>query len=433
MKGDARADALAVLTACRRKGLWLDAALRAQLKNTDRRQAALCSWLCYTVAQNRRYLDFLIAKQSRLPLHKIQPQVLDCLRLGLCQLWASNSIPPSAAVNETVKAIRASAGARAAGFANALLRAFANTEVWPEPPRQPPEQYHSIRYNLPVWMVERFQSLLGGQTEDFFASVNRQPPLTLQFNPAKTNGAALRKELEAQGLEPQDHPLWPHCLQVENAAGLDGWPCWTSGAVWVADVAAALAVQAAGAGPGMRVLDACAAPGGKTLLLASAMEGRGHITACDIHDHKLEALRHTVERAGETCVEVCRQDALSFQPQWAQRFDLVFCDLPCSGLGVMAKKPDIRDKTAEQAAALPDIQKSMLANLGRYTKPGGRLLYATCTLLPEENEDVARHFTRQNPDFQPKTQEAGQDWQTTLWPHLHNTDGFYFALWEKSL
>jgi 16S rRNA (cytosine967-C5)-methyltransferase len=368
-------------------------------------------------------------------MSKIHPQVLDCLRLGVCQLWASDRIPPSAAVNETVKLIRKSGHERAAGFANAVLRSLCKQDVWPEPPREPFDLYCSLKYNMPLWMVRRFQELLGTEAEIFFQSVNRQPPVTLHFDPSKTNKTWLRNELESAGCRVNEHPHWPHCLQSDSAAGLEEWPVWKSGAVWVADAAAALAVEAAGIKPGMRVLDACAAPGGKTLLIAAALQSKGHITACDIIDRKLDALRQVVARTGTENIGVVKQDALEFHIGWENSFDAVICDLPCSGLGVMAKKPDIREKTEKQIAALPDKQKAMLNNLSLYVKPGGKLLYATCTLLPDENEHVAAHFRKNNPEFTPKFffNRFGQASQLTLWPHRHHTDGFYFALWEKSL
>jgi 16S rRNA (cytosine967-C5)-methyltransferase len=435
MAKNARTVALTVLSACRRKGVWLDVELRERLRFMDTREAALCSWLCYTVVQNRRYLDFVIADRSRLPIAKMHPQVLDCLRLGVGQLWASDSIPPSAAVNETVKLIRKAGHERAAGFANAVLRSLCGSDAWPELPRDPADRYFSLKYNLPVWMVRRFQELLGTEAEAFFQSVNRKMPVTLHFDPLKTNKDELRLALESAGHSVREHSLWRHCLQIESTAGLEEWQIWKEGAVWVADTAAALTVSAAGLQPGMRVLDACAAPGGKTLLLAAALKGTGDITACDIYDHKLEAMRQTVARVGLQNISIIKQDALLFRSDWENQFDVVFCDLPCSGLGVMAKKPDIREKTEESIAAIPDTQKAMLNNLCRYVKPGGKLLYATCTLLPEENEGVAEHFGKHNRAFTPKdfTNGIGRGSQMTLWPHRRDTDGFYFALWEKSV
>ncbi len=424
MAGNARTAALRALTEQRRQGVWLATALDKALDGLDARDAALATWLCNGVEQHKRLLDFFVQSKSSLPLSKVQPQVLDSLRLAVYQLWASDSIPVSAAVNEAVKQIKKSAGPRAAGYANALLRALANSD-WALPPREPFDSFLAVRYSLPDWLAARFVAQLGEpEAEALCACMNTPPPVTLNFNPHRTDKEALRAALVDMGLEPRDHALWPHCIQLAGAARLDDIPQWRSGEVWVADPAASLAVAAAQPQPGMVVLDACAAPGGKTLACAAHLNGQGSITACDIAPRRVDDLKVAVARAGYAHVDVQTRDAGVFEPAWQDAFDLVIADLPCSGLGVLAKKPDIRNRTEAEIAHLPALQLSLLDNLCRYVKPGGRLLYITCTLLVEENEGVADAFSQTHDDY------SRLAWNT-LWPHRHQTDGFFYALWEK--
>jgi len=198
----------------------------------------------------------------------------------------------------------------------------------------------------------------------------------------------------------------------------------------VQDAAARCATLAAEIKPGMRVLDVCAAPGGKSFSAAFAMQNSGQIVACDLHENKLKRIREGAERLGVTCIETAAADGRVFRPAWEGAFDAVLCDVPCSGLGIIRKKPDIRYKDPSALAALPPIQRAILANAARYVRPGGVLLYSTCTILPEENEGVTDAFLTEQDRFtyEPFTLPIGPtDGRVTLWPQRHGTDGFYLA------
>ena len=205
------------------------------------------------------------------------------------------------------------------------------------------------------------------------------------------------------------------------------------GLFYIQDPASRLAVLAAGVEPGMKVLDACAAPGGKSFALSIAMEDRGAVISCDLHPHKKKLMQAGAQRLGLACMNPQTADATVFREEWADAFDLVVADVPCSGLGVIRKKPDIRSKDPELLAGLPEVQSRIIDNVCRYVKPGGVLLYSTCTLLEEENRQIVEAFLSQHSEFSlepfslPEPIGRVEEGMLTLWPHRHDTDGFFFA------
>jgi len=209
------------------------------------------------------------------------------------------------------------------------------------------------------------------------------------------------------------------------------------GYVYVQDPAARLAVKAAGLERGMSVLDACSAPGGKSFAAASEMNGEGHIVACDIHKNKLVRIEKSAERLGVGIIETRTMDAREPDTDLIEAFDAVIADVPCSGLGVIRKKPDIRYKPEEELKGLPVIQSAILRSISKCVKPGGTLLYSTCTVLKLENEDVVRSFLKENPDFALESFElpfiGKTDGMVTLWPHIHGTDGFFICRMKRRI
>lgn len=206
---------------------------------------------------------------------------------------------------------------------------------------------------------------------------------------------------------------------------------YQKGLFYVQDAGARLAVLAAGPKAGQRVLDCCAAPGGKSFACAIQMEDQGEIACCDIHPHKIKLLEAGRDRLGCSSLKPTLQNAAQPRPEWQESFDVVLADVPCSGLGIIRKKPDIRYKAAAPLAGLPRIQSAILANSASYVRPGGTLLYSTCTILQRENEDVVDYFRSEHPEFSledftlPGVGACGG--MLTLWPHIHGTDGFFMA------
>ena len=431
-----RAAALRVLTRCHTGGAWADAALQAQLKRDGLTgpDAALCSRIVYGVLQNQLLLDFVIgAFCSQKPQH-LQPPLTDILRIGAYQILFLDKVPDSAAVNESVKLAKLSGRGQAAGLVNAVLRRISREKnALPEIPRRDTVQYLSIRYSHPKWLVKRLLALLGeAETEAFLAADNAVAPTTVQVNPMKTTKEALLESLAQSGVSAAPHPWVPDCLELTGTGDLTALSAFSQGLFLVQDGAARLVTLFAGITPGQQVLDVCAAPGGKSFSAAFAMADQGRILSCDIHENKLSRIRQGAERLGISCLETAAADGRVFRPEWAEGFDTVLVDAPCSGLGIIRKKPDGRYKRPDDLFALPVIQTAILENAARYVRSGGVLVYSTCTILPEENQQVTDAFLVQHPDFikEPVSlpQPAGNtDGQLTLWPQRHGTDGFYIC------
>ena len=436
MSHSARDTALKVLIACRTHGAWADAALKAQLARDQLspQDAALCSRMVYGVTQNRLLLDFYLAAYcSQKPDH-LQPPLLDILRLGAYQILFLDKVPDRAAVSEAVELAKRSGRGQAAGLVNAVLRKLSqNKNALPSIPDRDEVKFLSIRYSHPKWLVKRLLELLGREeTEAFLAADNTAAPLTVQVNPLKTTQEKLTAELEALGVRVTPHAWVPGCLELSGTGDLTALEPFRAGHFLVQDGAAALAARAAAVTPGQRVLDVCAAPGGKSFGAAFAMEDRGEILACDLHENKLKRIQDGAQRLGLTSIRTAAADGREFRPEWEAAFDTVLVDAPCSGLGIIRKKPDTRYKKADDLFTLPVVQQAILDNACRYVKPGGVLVYSTCTILPEENQQVTDAFLAQHRDFSredlPLPDQAGQaDGQVTLWPHRHDTDGFYIC------
>lgn len=424
----ARDAALRALLACRKDGAWSDGALKQLLNGMELRDAALASRLCYGVLQNRMLLDEWLKPFVR---GKLQPAVEEILHLAVYQLTFLDKIPPSAAVNEAVGQAKRFANPAAARVVNGVLRSFLRAGT----PAMPTEL--SLRYSHPAELVALLTAQFGDKTERLLQSHNEAPPTVLQVNTLRATTQQTIQALTEAGAEVQVHPWLPDCLTVRGTGNPERLEAFRSGWCYVQDAAARLAVWAAELRPEQRVLDCCAAPGGKSFAAAIAMKNKGEIISCDIHPHKLQLIERGAERLGIGCIKTRLQDAAAPVGEWENAFDTVLCDVPCSGLGVIRKKPDIRYKALAQTERLPEVQAAILNNQARYVRPNGVLLYSTCTILRRENEAVVEAFLRQHPEFTPEKAvypdasglEAAA--MTTLLPCDHGTDGFFVAKLRK--
>ena len=432
---NARTTALSALIATRRQNAWSDGVLKEYIARDrlDARDAALASRLCYGVLQNRMLLDFYIAYFLNGKLRELQPVVLDILRLGAFQIVFLDKIPASAAVNEAVEQCKSYANRRAAGLVNGLLRAMArNRDALPEPPDL------ATKYSHPQELVELLEESVGKDAiEPLLKCDNEITPTILHANPLRADAESVFAELEEAGAVLTPHPWLPDCRLAQGTGNLERLDAFRDGRVYVQDPAAHLAALASGVEPGMQVLDACAAPGGKSFAAAMQMRNEGSILSCDIHPHKLTLIEKGAERLGITMLQTRLQNAAEHDPALDGQFDAVIADVPCSGLGVIRKKPDIRYKPLEPLARLPELQRAILENVCRYVKPGGTLVYSTCTVLRRENEAVAEAFLKEHPDLSPETIPAPtgfgleNDGMLTLLPFKHDTDGFFICRMRK--
>ncbi len=432
--GSARETAVLTLTACERQKAWSDGHLKRAIRESglDRRDGALCAQLCYGVLQNRLLLDWRLGRVCAMPLGKLDLEVLCGLRVAAYQLLFLDRIPPSAAVNEAVNLARKHCrNPRAAGLVNGVLRALLREEA-PEVRGRDELETLSIRTSHPRWLAEAFVGLLGMEGgAALMEADNERPSTAAQVNTLRTEPSRLAEELRSAGVEAEPHPWLEGCLLLRGTGDLERLEAFRRGDFYVQDPASRLAVLAADPRPGERVLDCCAAPGGKSFAAAIRMENRGELISCDIHPHKIRLLEAGRDRLGLTIAAPALQNGTQVREDWLDGFDAVLADVPCSGLGIIRKKPDIRYKDPGPLAGLPRVQRAILDNCARYVRPGGTLLYSTCTLLPRENGEVVDGFLAERPDFAPEPfalpRWGVQPGRVTLWPHVHGTDGFFMA------
>lgn len=411
-----RKTALDALERCRRDGAWSGQVLSSLLakKQLDRRDSAFASRLFYGTLQNLSFLDHCIAVYCK---GKIEPKVRDILRLGLYQILFMDKVPDSAAVNECVKLCKGSAFSRASGLVNAVLRRTVR-EGAPPVEGEGTASYLSILYSHPLWIVEELIGRRGyAQTEALLKANNRPVPVYIQTNTLKTSPEHLAAALGAER-----HPHLEACLILDDGAAGIASPEFEAGHFFVQDPAARMAVAMAEPKAGMKVLDACSAPGGKSFAAALEMKNEGEILSCDVSAAKLALVAEGAQRLGMSCIRVRPQDARNFHEPDA--YDLVIADVPCSGMGVIRKKPDIRYRDREGIRGIPALQLEILNNLSQAVRPGGAIAYSTCTWRKEENEDLVRRFLSTDADF---TIEK----ERTFWPDCDETDGFYICLMRR--
>ena len=432
----ARDVALEVLMQVDRANAWSDGSLKRTIaKNKlDSREAALATRLSYGVVQNKMLLDYYISCYCTQKAEKLEPVIRNILRIGGYQILFMDKIPHRAAVNEAVEQTKKNKREKAAGMVNAVLRKFvANWMNMPALPNGSTAEYLSVRYSHPLWLVKRLMNLLGAEeTEAFLQQNNEIVPTTIQVNPLKTTAEELAAELTQSGVLVEKHPWLSGCFEVSGTGDLENLPAFTEGRFMVQDAAARLVANIAQPAEDAKVLDMCAAPGGKSFALAFDMGDKGQIVSCDVHPHKLKLLESGAQRLGINNLRAVLADGTEHHAAWEQAADLVVADVPCSGLGIIRKKPDIRYKKPEELAKLPVLQMKILENAATYVRPGGTLIYSTCTILPEENEGVTEAFLANHIDFTleefvlplPIGNSKGH---LTLWPQRFGTDGFYIC------
>ena len=431
----ARETALNVLIACRKQKAWSNATLKEYISrdHLDRREAALATRLIYGVLQNRLKLNFYLKQLLTGKIKDLHPVVLDVLHLGMYQIFEMDKIPESAAVNESVALAKKYCRwqRNASGLVNAVLR---NAVRGKETLKQP-KSWEDL-YSHPQKLLDLLQESIGKEKMlSMLQANNGVPPTVVQVNTLRTSTEALTAQLEWDNVTVEPHPWMEDCLILSNTGNLESLKAFREGLFYVQDAAARLAVQCAQIPKGhhIRILDCCAAPGGKTFAAAITMGGEGKIRSCDIYRHKTQLIQKSAERLGLHNIIVREQDATENRPNWNDKMDVVLADVPCSGYGIIRKKPDIRYKDPAEMDQLPALQLQILNNQARYVKPGGLLLYSTCTLLRRENEEVVEDFLYNNTDFTleplplPPVFPRNTTGMLTLVPGEYDTDGFFIA------
>ena len=427
----ARQTALNVLIACRKEGGWSNSVLKTYTlrDRLDRREAALAARLCYGVLQNRLKLDFYLQQLLTGKVSSLHPAVRDILHLGLYQLRLMDKIPDAAAVNESVALTKQYCPKvrSAPALVNAVLRRAAAEEL------TEPRSYVE-KYSHPQALVDLLKDYVGKERLEAMLRANNDiAPMTIQVNTLRTTLDALQAALEAEGITAQKHAWMENCLVLSGTGSLESLQVFREGLFYVQDPAAKLSVLCAEVPENARVLDCCAAPGGKSFAACIAMGGTGNVTSCDIHEHKIPLIEKGAQRLGFGGITARCQDGAAFNPEWENAMDVVIADVPCSGYGIIRKKPDIRYKDPKSMAELPQLQLQILRNQARYVKPGGVLLYSTCTLVRAENEGVVEAFLAEHPEFSleklplPSVFPKNETGMLALVPGEYDTDGFFMA------
>ena len=430
----ARQTALHVLMACRQEGAWSNGILKEYIQRDglDRREAALATRLSYGVLQNRLLLDFYLKQLLTGKLKSLHPVVRDILHLGLYQLYLMDKIPESAAVNEAVELCKKH-NRNAASLVNGVLR----NAIRSKDTLQQPRSYQEI-YSHPQKLIDLLCEDVGkSRLAPMLKANNDIPPTVIQVNTLVCDSETLKARLEQEDVAVTAHPWLTDCFILSGTGSVDRLESFRQGLFYVQDAAAKLSVLCAQISTGAKVLDCCAAPGGKSF--AAAMAGAGEITSCDVHPHKIPLIEKGAQRLGITHLQAVCQDASVNVAKWQNAMDVVIADVPCSGYGIIRKKPDIRYKDPDTMLDLPALQRAILDNQATYVKPGGTLLYSTCTLLHRENEDIVNAFLADHPDFTleplplPAAFPKNESGMLTLVPGEYDTDGFFIARLRRKL
>ncbi|MBR5152310.1 MAG: 16S rRNA (cytosine(967)-C(5))-methyltransferase RsmB [Clostridia bacterium] len=404
------------------EGTYSNQALKTLLgqKDLPREDRGFVTELLLGVVRNKLFLDYVISRFSSVRLKKLSPWIHGILRLGVYQVVCMERIPDSAACNEMVKLAGKYSRGASKGFVNGVLRTVSREkDRIPYPDDQ--TEAMSVRYSCPLWLTEKLLSQYGAETEEILAATLKPYPVSLRVNTLKTDKEELQKRLLEEGVRTYPHEKNDRCLYVDGGLNVEQSPAYRDGLYTLQNISSMTAVEWLAPLRGERVLDLCAAPGGKTTYMGERMENTGKIVACDIHPHKIPLLTAAAERLGLTIVETVCLDATELSAEWMESFDCVLADVPCSGIGVIHKKPDIKwNRNAEDVDALAEVQEKILNNAATYVKAGGRLVYSTCTILQEENGDQIAKFLKTHPEFVLEKEE-------TLFIHKTGGSGFYIA------
>ena len=438
----ARERALIIINAVHEQEAYANVALARELRkgglsDMDRR---FVTELVYGTVKAGDTLDWIIRKYINRPMSKVSPMVRDILRMGVYQLKYMDKVPPSAACNESVELAKRFGHDGVAKFVNGVMRTMVR-----EPEKGAfPEGKGNATINLaltqqhPEWLVRRWIKEFGFEEAASLCAFNNNPaPLSVRTNTLKTNPSELMLQLVSLGLDCRQSEFAPEGILLGSHGSLDDLPVLQEGYCQVQDESSMLVAHVVDPQPGELVLDVCSAPGGKTTHMAALMENRGRIVACDIYDHKLERVRNNAQRLGITIIDPMLMDAREIWQEFPQQADRVLVDSPCSGLGVLRRKPDSRwRKTPELLKELPRLQLDILKSGAAAVKPGGLLVYSTCTIAREENQEVVQAFLDSTREFTlinagERLPNPREDEMVQLYPQRDGTDGFFISCMRR--
>lgn len=420
----ARFTAVKTVYAVQSEGAYANVALaqvlrQEKLSDLDRR---FCTELVYGTVKVGASLDWKIAKYVNRPLEKIDAKILAVLRVGMYQIFFLDRVPESAAVNESVEIAKKFCGIGASKFVNGVLRSAVREPQKSEFPTDDGVESLALRTFHPLWLVELLAGEFGLETaQKICATDNVEPPLCLRVNLLKSSRAEILDALEKFGATAEESKLVPEGIICRSHGALDSFKPLKGGLCQVQDESSMLAAHWLNPAAGEFVIDCCAAPGGKATHIAELMKNRGRIVAADVYETKLQHIRENAKRLGIKIIEPVLLDAREIGDKYASQADKVLVDAPCSGLGVLRRKADLRwKKSPAEIAELPKLQAEILASAAKTVKIGGTLIYSTCTIIRRENEEIVENFLKFNKNFKIVAVK-------NFLPHIDGTDGFFIA------
>lgn len=414
--------------------ILLDSALSEQ--GLSEREKAFAAALFYGVTERKLTLDYIIEQNSRIPFKKLEKEAVAVLRAGYYQLLYMPSVPESAAVNESVKLCRKLKAFGAEGFVNGMLRSFIRNGKQISFEGLDEVKTLSLKYSCPEWIAAKWLREYGEENaiRAMEASLGA-PPLYVRVNSTKITDDELVNLLKKEHVKAERNPRLNGCIKLEKAGEIEQLDAFKAGLFHVQDVSSQLCCLTLRPIVNETVIDICAAPGGKTFTMAELMGNNGRLLSLDLYDARVNLIAEGAKRLGLRIVEPRQNNAVKFSEELPLA-DRVLCDVPCSGLGVIRRKPEIKYKTEEEFEELPRLQRAILEVSSRYVKEGGTLVYSTCTLSRAENDEVAADFAEKHPEFSPIVQtipyDSAENSPTrTFFPEKDGGDGFFTASFRR--
>ncbi len=391
----------------------------------DSRDSAFATMLIYGVVEHQITLDYIISNHSNIKIDKIDSVILQILRLGLYQILFMDSVPDRAAVSESVELSKYSKKSKASGFVNAVLRNCLRDKenLLDFSKIDDLSKRLSLQYSCPLWLIQMWINDYGKEkTERFLKSSLGQAPTFARVNTLKTDVKSLLDSLSKEGIQANEHE-YENCVVIKNPSAAIKSEAFKKGMFHIQDLASQICVKYADIKPNTVVVDVCSAPGGKAFTASEYMNNKGQLLAFDLHEKRVNLIKDGAQRLGITCINANSGDATVFNDS-IPLADTVLCDVVCSGLGVIRRKPETKYKNPEDIKKLPEIQLKILKNASRYVKVGGNIIYSTCTVNRAENEQVIETFLKENTDF---AYNDENEKCITLFGNDNNSDGFFMC------
>lgn len=395
----------------------------------EKRERSFLTRIAEGTIERKIELDYVVDQFSKTPVRKQKPVIRNILRMGVYQLLHMDSVPDSAVCNEAVKLAKKRGFSQLSGFVNGVLRNIARGReqiVWPDENRDLLTNWE-VTYSMPRWILEQWERAYGRErTRQILDAFGEQNPLTVRTNLNQISTEELVTKLEGEGVTVKRNMRLPYALELSGFDFINGLESFLAGDFYIQDLSSMMVAHTADPKPGDYIIDVCAAPGGKSTHLAEMLRGTEMVEARDLTDYKVGLLEENIARHGLTNMKAICWDATVFDEASVEKADILICDLPCSGLGVMGKKTDIRYKmTPEKQGELVQLQREILQTVCSYVKRGGTLVYSTCTIHTGENEENVEWFLQEHPEFTLVSREQ-------MFPGDCGSDGFFIAKMKRN-